>query len=566
MYIFHYPYAARMKTALLLLVLLSAVEFTELAAAGNSTAKDLMIEIMLPGNITLGGTPPYKYYDRLFRITNLGHEPGTTDSIDAYGVYNLSALGVFFSSDFIVDDINSYKTAGTGSYNFTIPGEYTICGRIANSSVQDNNSLNDAACAVVTVVPNASSRANQTSVNETSYEGNYTANQTSNASGTLPDSSSQADNQTENQAGNQLGNKTSNETSNEAPSGQNASVSQNASFCNLSLSIRTEKDIFDDEAIVFFNELSPKPSNFSIEYWAEDLFGNVVKNRISTSNLNSKQFTPKTDETDRVFIIRSSLSLPCLEHELHAEKMVVYRTGNPLATKCNCEQTCKDSTEIIYIQNKTACAGTGTDSGSKSLLYLLSFYTRARNAAKSIRLYANIKGPENVSLPEAGLAVYRLIPVFNATLSEPQLLDFNASLGPGNNTFLALLYSGGRIVDYMQMDFYNNISQDDWTDQCAAEKEQTEPLNGGKGSLSGTGSSDAEPLMSYAEGAEDLSAGNAQGQGVQGIEESEDSSSMAAATGSTVYESSTARSFGFLPYLFIGLVVALAGFLIFRKL
>ena len=294
------------RQAMLLAAIIVAIDM----AIADSLPKDLSIEATLPANISLENAS-YAYYDRLFRITNLGHVSGTTDSIGAFVEYNISSANFTFFSNFTLLGINSFKATGTGSFNFTADGIYAVCGRIANASFPDNNTENNAACMDVLVFSNASFSAN-------------TANgtNTTNATEIMP------------------ANNATNETS-----------------CNVSISIRTEKDIFEDEAIVFYNEISPKTGigNFSIEYWAEDLFGNVVKARLATTNLNSKQFTPKMTERDRVFVIKNRLYAACLKESLSSEKIVIYKNAFYQEQQCPAakaeEKKCK--TDVIYIQNNS---------------------------------------------------------------------------------------------------------------------------------------------------------------------------------------------------------------------
>ncbi len=77
--------------------------------------------------------------------------------------------------------------------------------------------------------------------------------------------------------------------------------------CNVSLDIGTWKTLYFDEPTVFYLNLNNETFPFIIEYWVEDLFGNVVKNPINTTNTNKKSFSPKLDEPDRAFLIKANL-------------------------------------------------------------------------------------------------------------------------------------------------------------------------------------------------------------------------------------------------------------------
>ncbi len=61
--------------------------------------------------------------------------------------------------------------------------------------------------------------------------------------------------------------------------------------CTINLTIWTEKEIFGEgETIVYRHALTPE--NYVIEYWAEDLEGNIVKRKYNTTNTNKKKWTP----------------------------------------------------------------------------------------------------------------------------------------------------------------------------------------------------------------------------------------------------------------------------------
>ena len=78
--------------------------------------------------------------------------------------------------------------------------------------------------------------------------------------------------------------------------------------CNISLSIESEKIIYQNqEQIKFYNSLTNASFPFQIEYWIEDLFNHIIKNRINTTNLNQKSYTPNIDTSVDVYLIRSRL-------------------------------------------------------------------------------------------------------------------------------------------------------------------------------------------------------------------------------------------------------------------
>lgn len=82
--------------------------------------------------------------------------------------------------------------------------------------------------------------------------------------------------------------------------------------CNISLSLETEKYNYKNgDMIKIYNKLSNKSYDFIIDYWIEDEKGNIVKEKISTTNTNPKQFTPKFTDNTTLIIKNNLTSLAC---------------------------------------------------------------------------------------------------------------------------------------------------------------------------------------------------------------------------------------------------------------
>lgn len=78
--------------------------------------------------------------------------------------------------------------------------------------------------------------------------------------------------------------------------------------CNITINISSDKQLYNDsEQIKFYNKLNNNTFPFVIEYWIEDLFGIIIKEKQNTSNQNQKTYSPDIDEKDRVFILKNQL-------------------------------------------------------------------------------------------------------------------------------------------------------------------------------------------------------------------------------------------------------------------
>lgn len=100
--------------------------------------------------------------------------------------------------------------------------------------------------------------------------------------------------------------------------------------CNLSLEIDNSKEIYElPEKIKFKPLLSDKTYPYKIDYWFEDLFGNIIRKKITTLNTNRKSWKPKIDESDKVFLIKINLSfISCNDIDStddSAEQMVIVK-------------------------------------------------------------------------------------------------------------------------------------------------------------------------------------------------------------------------------------------------
>ncbi|MEM4637691.1 MAG: hypothetical protein QXK76_01525 [Candidatus Woesearchaeota archaeon] len=162
------------------------------------------------------------------------------------------------------------------------------------------------------------------------------------------------------------------DTINETNNTQNKTIniSDDVKICNISIGIKLkeEKQIYENkESIKFYNTLNITPyykSNFSIEYWVEDLYGTILKSKIQTTNLNEKTFTPNIKEKVSAIIIKNNLiniESNCSENILNdgAEKILIIKNPYYEEKKCEVAETnvqgkdeSKNSLETSFIDTK----------------------------------------------------------------------------------------------------------------------------------------------------------------------------------------------------------------------
>ena len=522
----------------IIVIILSATFMAMPMGLSQADERDLAIEATLPAELDLGNSS-YLYYDRLFRITNLGKMPGITDSIDATVDYNVSTgETMLHTSQFTLTGINSYKAAGTGNYNFTQPGNYTICGKISNASVFDPNPGNNIACQLTVIAGahlpsnislNQSDELNESPINITFNQSiNISINETGNVS--LNESA---------------GNTTLNASLNVTWTTPNSSVK-----CNMTLQIKTPKDLFEDEKITFSHEISGKIENYSIVYWIEDLFGNILKEPVATTNTNSKQFTPKPHENDMVIVIKAKLEVACQifdNNSAIAQKIIIFKSGtyNPPVKGAGCSS--KPDCDCGGGQGSVlACQPVLNATRQAKPGKINSFYTRAKTPDEEINLYYNVN-PN----PDSRLLLYKLellenISIGTAGQNGNSKGNLTAQLTSGGNVFALMLQKGSNLDDLSMLYFWN---QPDTTGNSAGAESGEERL------LHKT-----ESNARY----EPVSAANAQETAGQKLAaESELPAKMP--TGSVVYESGQSKAGKTIPYILGGTAALAASTLVWKK-
>lgn len=100
--------------------------------------------------------------------------------------------------------------------------------------------------------------------------------------------------------------------------------------CYVSISLATEKNVYNNsEKITFYNNLTSKQHPFVIQYWIEDSDGNIIKERVNTTNINAKSFTPKFGKPKTLLFKNELVSIGCnnTSDKLYSEKMVFVDVG-----------------------------------------------------------------------------------------------------------------------------------------------------------------------------------------------------------------------------------------------
>ncbi len=110
--------------------------------------------------------------------------------------------------------------------------------------------------------------------------------------------------------------------------------------CIIEFNTKTDKKIHDYGDTVKINHIIKNHSNeFEISYWIEDLYGNLVKSNLTTTNTNQKRWT--ANAKGEAFLIKSILNTKCGQTE--EKKEITKFSTKPIILRKKEEEEKKDS-------------------------------------------------------------------------------------------------------------------------------------------------------------------------------------------------------------------------------
>lgn len=242
-----------------------------------------------------------------------------TSSIIYESSFTLSNTGEYIGlklNGTIIDSLNYSDVNGIEGMSITLnynwentiptPGYFILQNNETNTSTNMtiNASMNITTNFTVNITIN-------TTINETVNQTiNVTLNNTYNI--TINETINMTTNQTINSTKNMTINATQNQSIN---STLNETIVENSptNICSINLGIRLKEDkliYYNKESIKFYNTINVSPnqkSEYVIEYWVEDIYGNILKNKLQTSNLNEKTYTPAINDKTTGVIVRNQL-------------------------------------------------------------------------------------------------------------------------------------------------------------------------------------------------------------------------------------------------------------------
>jgi len=129
-------------------------------------------------------------------------------------------------------------------------------------------------------------------------------------------------------------------------------VSSLSTDCNIHISILLNQTLLhNEETLSFKHALNDETFPFIIEYWIEDLFGEMYKQKINSSNTNKKSWKTDVEERDKILVAKAKLYPSCIDASLDdnaAEEwfFVISNATENGATKESAEQSTMQITDV----------------------------------------------------------------------------------------------------------------------------------------------------------------------------------------------------------------------------
>lgn len=222
---------------------------------------------------------------------------------------------------------------------------------------------------------------------------------------------------------------------NETESSNNATNLTPTPPCNVTLKIASDKTIYQNkETIAITNLLSETSYAFAITYWVEDLQGKVWKEKHTTTNTDTKAYTPTINQPEKAFLLKNQLtSLNCTPIEPLGiqEKLVLIHNQDYHAEPCPVCPTCP-SCPVCPV-----CKQDKTKQQDSPQATIHSFYTRAKKIKETINLFASVEG---VAVETWTLDQLTPLSKQAIQLSTKDTLTLPVPVAEGNNTYLLRLW------------------------------------------------------------------------------------------------------------------------------
>lgn len=177
--------------------------------------------------------------------------------------------------------------------------------------------------------------------------------------------------------------------------------------------IEIDKLIFLEGEKVKFKH-NTKLKDFAIEYWIEDLFGNIIKNKLNTTNLNAKSFTPKLKNDVWVFVIKSIIRTNSSSY--YNETMFIVKKENQSNDNLAVNSNAKNKSNEV--SSKCSCDSKDNSSTNKSkekskLVYSILDLPQKTSVSGKLSFKLMIKGDDKEHKIKAWSYIYKGNRIFN---------------------------------------------------------------------------------------------------------------------------------------------------------
>lgn len=244
----------------------------------NNTTKDVSVTILLQDYYN-----ETKIIEEPIIVRNHDDETGLDDALLVQIYWNYTTNNTIMHEHQEIKSINSFSKK-IGKLNITTTGNYSFCAKITAINYNDYNESNNEECKTIIVQIEQEEQENE--LNETEQE---------------------------------------EQSETEIEEENNNSTNSTQEICK-NLSIETKKTLFElgettEYKIIMIND-SNSSYSIPVNYWIQDLQGEIIRAARETTNKAEKSFTPTFNGEEKAYIIKATTN--CAE----TEKIIVFK-GKP---------------------------------------------------------------------------------------------------------------------------------------------------------------------------------------------------------------------------------------------
>lgn len=235
--------------------------------------------------------------------------------------------------------------------------------------------------------------------------------------------------------------------------------------CDFSISILLDKEIYENKERIIYDldvdfQEGDDEYSYYIEYFIEDLSGDLIRKKRNTTNPGKKSFTPSIKESDKLFFIKAKIYPNCNDIDMennHDSATVIVRNN---VTEDEIEEEKGDVRAKTISEEKKE-----KEKKSEKKAEIQSFYTRHKKfeQGRNISLYAMLYNPNgdrdfDIGLLNNGKSIENfVIPIKE---DHKKRLNMTISLEPGLNNLSLIMSKEGKKEAFESIEIWATPNQE----------------------------------------------------------------------------------------------------------